>query len=188
MLPLVISVFSAGWGDATNQELWVQQSRQLVNRLQDGLKMRLGKALSESGPVAAVAVCNVAAPEIADQVSSESAAVGRTALRVRNPDNAPDKWEAAILQKFEQRVENGEDAAQIEYSEILDNGGQRRFRYMKAIPTGGLCLTCHGSDLAPELRERIAKLYPDDQATGFSAGELRGAFTVSIDIGPVSRD
>ncbi len=40
-------------------------------------------------------------------------------------------------------------------------------------------LTCHGSSLQPELKAEILCLYPNDQATGFKPGELRGAFTVT---------
>ena len=53
--------------------------------------------------------------------------------------------------------------------------------YMRAIRVGvDLCLTCHGLDdtLEPEVRHRLAELYPDDAATGFSRGDLRGAFVV----------
>jgi hypothetical protein len=35
------------------------------------------------------------------------------------------------------------------------------------------------------MREVIGALYPQDQATGFSPGELRGAFTASVSL---SRD
>jgi hypothetical protein len=50
---------------------------------------------------------------------------------------------------------------------------------MKAIPVGQVCLTCHGSDIAPELRTEINTYYPEDMATGFELGELRGAFTIT---------
>ena len=49
---------------------------------------------------------------------------------------------------------------------------------MKAIPTGGLCLQCHGEVLDPAVAGKIAELYPDDQATGFIDGDLRGVFWV----------
>ncbi|RMG95091.1 MAG: DUF3365 domain-containing protein, partial [Candidatus Dadabacteria bacterium] len=32
---------------------------------------------------------------------------------------------------------------------------------------------------APGLAAKIRELYPEDRATGFRAGELRGAFTLS---------
>ena len=51
-------------------------------------------------------------------------------------------------------------------------------RYMSAIVTQPLCLTCHGSEIAPEVAAEIARHYPEDQATGFAAGDLRGAFLI----------
>jgi len=53
--------------------------------------------------------------------------------------------------------------------------------YMRAIRINmPLCLQCHGmeEDLAPDVVEQLTKLYPDDTATGFSQGDLRGAFVV----------
>ncbi len=53
--------------------------------------------------------------------------------------------------------------------------------YMRAIRINmPLCLQCHGmeEDLAPDVIEQLTKLYPDDTATGFSQGDLRGAFVV----------
>jgi len=50
---------------------------------------------------------------------------------------------------------------------------------MKAIPMRAEpCLLCHGAP-EPALKAEIDRLYPQDQATGFRPGELRGAFTVS---------
>ena len=43
-----------------------------------------------------------------------------------------------------------------------------------------LCLNCHGVELAPDVAGRIAELYPEDRATGFEAGELRGVFWVEF--------
>jgi hypothetical protein len=37
---------------------------------------------------------------------------------------------------------------------------------------------CHGSDVPEAVAEAIAKRYPQDRATGYSAGDLRGAFVV----------
>ena len=53
--------------------------------------------------------------------------------------------------------------------------------YMRAIRINTpLCLQCHGpkEDLAPEVLDRLGALYADDRATGFSEGDLRGAFVV----------
>jgi hypothetical protein len=50
---------------------------------------------------------------------------------------------------------------------------------MKAIPTGAVCLACHGETIAPPIAAKINELYPQDQATGFREGDLRGAFVVT---------
>jgi len=41
-----------------------------------------------------------------------------------------------------------------------------------------LCATCHGMTLAPPVAEAVAARYPEDDATGFGVGELRGAFLI----------
>jgi hypothetical protein len=105
--------------------------------------------------------------------------VRRTAMRLRNPENAPSAREVEILKSFAERIKAGEDMAKIEHAEIVGSGGDRTHVYMKPIPMASEpCATCHGTDIKPEIRERISQLYPKDQATGFSAGELRGAFVV----------
>ena len=49
---------------------------------------------------------------------------------------------------------------------------------MKAIPTGKVCLTCHGSNINPNLRTKINELYPEDKAYDYKIGDIRGAFIV----------
>jgi uncharacterized protein DUF3365 len=140
----------------------------------------LQKVMAQGGPVAAIEVCNLEAPQIAAEVSRENGmTVRRTSLKLRQPANKPDAWELAQLQSFEQRKAAGEAPAAIEIGEFVESGGKRLFRYMKAIPTAELCLTCHGSAIAPEVSERLETLYPADAATGFKAGDLRGAFTIT---------
>jgi hypothetical protein len=104
--------------------------------------------------------------------------LGRTTLKARSPGNAPDAWERAVLQDFEDRKAAGDDIASLEHHEIFESDGRREFRYMKAIPTNQLCLQCHGKAIPPDVREKLDELYPDDRARGFAFGDIRGAFTV----------
>jgi hypothetical protein len=41
-----------------------------------------------------------------------------------------------------------------------------------------LCVACHGKFLAPDVAAIIEEAYPEDQATGFEVGDLRGVFWV----------
>lgn len=157
------------------------EARTAVKGLMQGLQKELKAALKDGGPVKAINVCKTVAPSIAEQQSATiEMQVGRTALKVRNPDNAPDAFETAVLEKFVADIEAGKDAKTLEHAEIIEVGDDKVFRYMKAIPTMEKpCLACHGETLAPEVKAEIEKAYPDDQATGFKAGDLRGAFTIS---------
>lgn len=143
-----------------------------TNRLQVALKKELSAAMKDGGPVAAIEVCHTRAPEIAREVGSETELeVGRVSRHNRNPANTPSDAEAAVLAAFEARPAMQDT--------VFTRDGERT--YMRAIRIGtALCLNCHGaeSSLEPELKGRLAELYPQDQATGFEVGDLRGGFVV----------
>ena len=165
--------------DSPAEPSWVEQSRRLTQQLGGQLKGELTTAIAAGGPVSAINVCYLRAPEIAAELSQSSGArVGRTALRVRNPSNAPDPLERTVLEQFAADLGSGPIDRPIEAVFEIRRGDAVERRYMRAIPTDALCLTCHGKALAPELAAAIARDYPADRATGFELGELRGAFSV----------
>lgn len=149
------------------------------------LKSELVQAMQTGGPTEAIAVCHERAGVIAETVSREQGvAVSRVSLKNRNPGNAPNEWQRAVLEDFEVRRSSGEPPGDLAWQDTVDTDAGREFRYMKAIPTGGLCLRCHGEVLDAEVTERLSELYPDDRATGFREGDLRGAFVVTRPIEP----
>ncbi|MBN2430109.1 MAG: DUF3365 domain-containing protein [Acidobacteria bacterium] len=154
-------------------------ARAAADKLGADLVKELRRALKKEGVTAAVAVCHERAPAIAATITRETGyTVGRTSLRVRNPQNAPDAWEKKVLAEFADRHRLGEALKNMEYSEVVETKDGREFRYMKAIPTRKLCLQCHGTNVPPELAAILKEKYPQDKATGFAAGDLRGAFTI----------
>jgi hypothetical protein len=166
--------------DATSKDALAAEARGLVAKFADKLKGELGTAMKADGPVKAIEVCNTAAPAIAAAVSTDGWTVKRTSLKLRNAKAAPDAWEKQTLDSFEAEKAKGADPAKLERAEIVEAGGIKTFRYMKAIPTAAEpCLTCHGSTIAEPVKAKLAGLYPQDKATGYSAGDLRGAFTLT---------
>jgi len=158
----------------------VVASREAVQKFSATLKEALQEAVKSGGPVNGIAVCHNQAGQIATDLSQQlGMTVGRTSLKVRNSTNAADDWELAVLKQFDARKAQGEPADKLEFFEVTDHGGQKTFRYMKAIPTGALCLNCHGENLKPEVDAKLKELYPNDQARGFKEGDLRGAFTLA---------
>ncbi len=151
-----------------------EEAAGLIPPFQQQLLGTVKKAVAEGGPRAAVESCNLLAPAIAEEHSRAPWTVGRTSLKLRNPDNAPDAWERQVLEQFQQRAAAGEPLERLSHGEVIGN----EYRYMQAIATGEPCLACHGKAIKPELAGLLSRLYPDDQARGFSQGELRGAFTL----------
>jgi hypothetical protein len=135
--------------------------------------------METGGPLNAIGVCNVAAPEIADKVSTENnLMISRTSLKTRNSSNTPTDWQEKVLNDFEARKSAGEDVGKMEFAEVVEGADGSEFRYMKAIGTGAVCLKCHGSNNPDELTAKLSELYPDDMAVDYKSGDIRGAFVV----------
>lgn len=160
---------------AIDQQL--QEYRQAMQTFGKTLKGELQAAMQEGGALAAVNVCHERAPEIASNLSEATGfTLRRTSLKPRA--TTPTDWERAVLEDFESRHAAGEAPGTIEWHEVAEVDGEHRLRFMKAIETQEVCLTCHGQKIDPALKAKINQLYPEDQATGFQKGDIRGAFSI----------
>jgi len=153
-------------------DMQARRTRALAAR--DALMKQLGGTLKSTlgtkGPVAAIAVCKDAAPSIAADVSSKHGLkIGRTAFRLRNASNGAPVWaQPAVDQRVQEptwfTLENG------------DLGG------LLPIMMKPMCTMCHGEREAQDeaLRSALSEHYPEDEAVGFSVGDLRGWFWVEV--------
>ena len=156
-----------------------KESRIVVGDFMVLLKKELKTAMKEGGPTNAIKVCKNKAPQIAADMSQKQGwRVARTSLKLRNPQNEPDTWELNVMNKFEKRKAAGEPVKKLEFSQIVTIDGKKQFRYMKAIPTGEVCLKCHGAKIDPDVEAALKQNYPRDKARGYKEGDIRGAFTI----------
>jgi hypothetical protein len=140
-----------------------------MQALQSALIGRLRAEMERGGPVAAVTVCRDEAQAITARVAKEQGlALGRTSHRLRNPANAPAPWMAAAVVAGE-----GKKAAEVQ-PVVVDLGD--RVGVMRPIGTIEMCTSCHGpaDEVAARLGSKLATAYPQDRATGFAVGDLRG--------------
>ena len=178
-LYIIIGLFPFSQVHAVDTEQLTQKSRAAVKALGGELKSTLQKSMKADGPVKSITLCHTVASPITNAVSdAQGLKISRTSLKYRNQNNKPDAWEESVLKQFEQRKASGEAADKIEFGEVSELDGQQVFRYMKAIPTGDVCLNCHGGNIAEPVAAELNALYPNDMATGFNKGDIRGAFTV----------
>ncbi|WP_246237786.1 Tll0287-like domain-containing protein [Caldichromatium japonicum] len=159
----------------------IEEAKALIKEFAGQLQSELKSAIQANGPVQAIAVCKERAPAIAAELSESSGwEIGRTSLKVRNAAlNSPDDWEIQVLQSFEERKAAGEPVEQLSFAEIIQGEDGGVFRLMKAIPTQDLCLACHGDHVSEPVLKALAEYYPQDQARGFKAGDIRGAFSLA---------
>jgi hypothetical protein len=137
------------------------------------LKDALTKAVAES-PEAAIEVCSKRAPELARAASRDGVVVGRSALKLRNPTNAPRAWLGPVMDELSRAPS---DSAAHRVVSLPDG----RRGYAEAIWVGPMCLLCHGQSVAPAIEDRIRERYPADAARGFRMGDFRGVFWAELD-------
>jgi len=162
---LLAFVFAATTSHAQDAEL--ARGAELLAPFKKDLQQALKSGLAH-GPDEAIQVCRVKAPGIANSLSVAGVRMGRTSHKLRNPDNTAPDWVSPIMQTFLDDPSSREPLA----VGLADN----RWGYVEPIMLQPLCLTCHGSELAPGVAEQISELYPEDHAIGFEAGDLRGVF------------
>ena len=156
------------------------EAKAAIKELAVALKTELKGAMQAGGPVAAIGVCNTQAIPITQKVATEKGLqLSRVSLKNRQPANLPNEWQIAVLEGFEQQKAAGKDIGSLVWSETVNVDGNQEFRFMKAIPTDAICLNCHGTDLSPGVSRILADLYPEDRATGYREGDIRGAFVVT---------
>ena len=128
--------------------------------------------LQDASPADAIHVCREKAPEIATRLSVDGVRMGRTSHKTRNPANTPEPWVEPLLAAY---LENPTDTKpRAVYVDDSTMG------YVEPIYVVHFCLSCHGPSIEPALLEEIQSVYPQDQATGFRANDLRGLFWVTL--------
>jgi hypothetical protein len=166
---LLVLAFAAATTQAQDSRL--ARGADLLAPFKQDLQKALKSGLAE-GPAAAIRVCRAKAPDIADALSVEGVRMGRSSHKLRNPDNTPPDWVSPIMQSYL-------DDASNRAPRVVELADGRR-GYVEPIMAQPLCLACHGSQLEPQVAEQITDLYPEDKATGFEAGDLRGVFWVEF--------
>jgi len=160
----------------------VERARAAVNAMGAVLMSTLLEELDEGGPARAVRVCSEVAPTLAAEQSTNGLVIRRVSLKTRNPADRPDDYERSVLEAWAARWAEGLPPEESVETVRVDGGTV--LRYMRPITVMEPCLTCHGdpATMMPELKAALDEHYPGDMAVGYAAGDLRGAFTVTVEL------
>jgi len=163
----------------------MMEARQISSELADKVRGLLLQEIEKGGLAGAVKVCSEMAQGITREFNARSGhTVRRVSLRYRNPSNIPDEYERRKLEKLD--LLNKKKEMKNEYVEVIDEGGQKYLRYMRPLVALPLCINCHGpkENISADVKPILAEKYPEDRATGFLVGDLRGAISVKIALPP----
>lgn len=147
----------------------------IVVSMQDALLRELTEKLREGGPAFALKSCHVDVVGIIRRIGrQEGVAAGRTSDRLRSRANAPLPWAAALV-----TANAGRRAADVP-GFVVDLGN--KVGVLRPIAERPMCAACHGATnkLEPPVRAALRDRYPQDQAVGFTDGEIRGWFWVEM--------
>ena len=161
------------------------EARVAAKELSEAIRGLLMQEMETGGFEGAVAVCATKAQaRTADYRRTSGNDIRRVSLRRRNPGNEPDAYERRVLESFDRLPAEARSGA--EHWELVREDGREALRYLKPLVANAMCLTCHGEKprIPPAVLAVIAREYPDDRATGFSAGDVRGAVSVRIPLVP----
>lgn len=137
--------------------------------LRQRLMGKVMKTVKEEGFVAAVAVCHGEAEPITNAVGEEmNVKIGRVSDKLRNPENVGPDWVAPLIDAADEK------AHYVVQDEV--------FRAVKPLPIAENCLNCHGpkDELAEGVASALNEYYPEDQATGYALGDIRGWVWVEV--------
>jgi hypothetical protein len=158
------------------------RARETATALATNLAQLVFSTLEAEGPVATVQVCSEIAQERTADFAAEGVYVRRISDRLRNPLNAPDADEAREIERM--HALDAEGRLPPEILRVIERNGARQLHLLRPIRIQQPCLACHGAadQLDPEVQRIIADRYPEDRATGYSIGQLRGAVSVRVDV------
>ena len=170
------------WASADDLQA-LRAARELAVRIIEETRELMQVQVRERGPAGALQQCSEIALGLAKQHEKEGWRVRRVSVKYRNPADAPDAYEARVLEEFALLKAKGELQVDTERAEVVTEEGGRYLRYMKPIVMGSpVCLSCHGGpqDIPQDVKMELQRLYPDDKATGYQVADFRGAVSVKI--------
>lgn len=143
------------------------------------LGKNLIQALQEHGSEGALEFCGERAIPLTDSMQvALGAFIKRVSDQNRNPENTANEDELAYIQRAKKQL-----AAGNEIAPFVQDYRTKLVGYYPIL-TNSMCLQCHGdpqTDIQPVTLALINERYPNDLATGYQAGELRGIWVVEMD-------
>gem|GEM_PF-6275268 len=191
-LALVLSFLCPLWGGARAGEppdlpepILLQSCQAKADAFDRVFRERFGTSLAR-GVEAGFGFFALDLPPLYSSFSSPREELRMRLIRDRNPRRRADRVERAAMAGFSRA---GADSGRALGLTVALPGRGRVFSYSREIRAEAACLACHGTGdrLSPEARELLEDRYPRDRAVGFREGEVMGAVSIRVGLGPARK-
>lgn len=163
------------------QQATVQLGKAVAAETFGLLSSNLQSAIQSGGVSNALSFCSLAAsPLTAGMAEKHGVTLKRITHKARNSAAKANETELAILQTFASALTASTNPPPPFATNLV--AGQATF-FAPIVIANELCLKCHGEpgkDISAENLAVIKQHYPQDEATGFQLGQLRGAWRIDF--------
>jgi len=183
LIVFVIAFISACSSDKKltkeEQEMYMEKGMHIVQNSFDLLSSNLMEQMKQGGPNQAVPFCNIQAlPLTAIIALQEDVELKRVSKLYRNEANKPNAEALRVISNYEEMLKKEE-----KLSPILLNQSSGKPHFYAPIIINKKCLSCHG-DVGKQISKAtdslIKTVYPNDLATGYKIGDLRGVWSIQF--------
>ncbi len=166
-----------------------QRGKAIVAETFSLLSSNLQSAIQQGGVSNALPFCSLAAsPLTSGMAGKHGVTIRRVTHKARNPADKADAIELAILKHFEAALPKA-TATNPPPPLVTNLVANTATFFAPIVLNNELCLKCHGElgkDISTDNVAVIQRLYPQDEATGFKLGDLRGAWRIDFPLGTLT--
>ena len=158
----------------------IEKGKQATQLLMKTLGSNMKKNLKKGGAMQALDFCSQEAYTLTQSVNEKlpkGVSVKRISQNNRSPLNQPSDDENLVLETLHAMQKEKKSLPKF----VVIQSDEHTYKFYKPLVINkGVCLKCHGDISNTQLANEIAKRYPNDKATGYKMGDLRGAVVTTI--------
>ncbi len=161
------------------KQAYIAKGKEIGKATVKKLGSKLMEKMKAGGPQQAIPFCNVKAMSLTEEMANKyHVSIKRTSHKIRNEKNKPTEVEKVIIEHYLTTISKGEKLKPIVKKDVAG-----KVHFYAPIKLEGKCLACHGvvgEQVTSKTDSILKALYPNDKATGFKIGDLRGIVNITF--------
>jgi hypothetical protein len=152
----------------------------ISSEAQELFMSKISEQYEKNGFEAAAKYCSMEAYPLTDSLAKQyKVFLSRVSLKNRSPRNEAKGLEKELLEAYAYSKKEG---IKLNTNVQFIHTGDTILYNKPIFIASNVCLNCHGSkeNISPEIQEILNNRYPNDKATGYQIGDLRGMWSLKF--------